>query len=780
MDTRAVGIARVVLLTSLLAGAARADVLILRDGSRRTGALQACAGSQCRFAGKTIAAAEIAWIGFGGAGGKQDMPPAVADSSHDELHLADGSVATGTLEGISLGEVALADRSFDRASVSWLHFAGAPGMTAPQDLFVLRDGSTRNGALQGCTNGGCTLDGQTQGRDRLVWVGLEQGTSTPPHAPDPTRDAVHLRDQSVHVAHLLGVDARQVRTDHGAYPRANVAWIYLAPPAPAPPNQDYEPAPTDDRPGQGGEGGESGGTGGGTGKGGGTKTGAGPPAGDSGGNRAPQGGNGGPPSGSRTYTRGGLWTGTIDGSFAMDRDGFQFTWTVHVDVRLREFGYPLHRVPDGKIIGEGMWLEPEGSQVSNQLAASGHGISCAGQGAIALTVAPDERGYNHPSTIFRKTVHGDLTPALGFDVPEGEGEYTVGINARPADKYDYSCVSPAGGYHDTDGYLVPQLGHHPPQPSPRMDPAIRTIRGGKMEGEYSGPVPPYSNVQARWLICREGVDCSTPPPPPAPAPSKTPCPPPTSERAVLDNLQQQEAAYLCHAQDAFQKVRALQNQADQYRSDFELVSRNCNLWMVARTLLGFMVGKFSPRGEIEIPVTQFGPDGSVIGTTWQVIETEAGKQFYLVLDGLDKMTSGDSSWVLPNTEYKDWVSLEDAYEGFQIAYDALKESSPESMLEGIQECGAPGPDNIYQDAVHFLRLLEEEHDALGEENRLLNIVRQKDIDLFSEWSKYRDACREYQECIHGDPSSCDEPQTIEPARSPDGKCPPLGPSATPP
>ncbi|MGE5233645.1 MAG: hypothetical protein ACM3OB_06000, partial [Acidobacteriota bacterium] len=117
---------------ALLGPAAGADLLVLRDGSRQTGALQSCVADQCRLDGRSIAVSQIAWIEFGSArdtsGKGTAFPPPVADPTHDEVHLADGTVATGALEGISLGEVAFAERSFDRADVRWLHFAGAPGM----------------------------------------------------------------------------------------------------------------------------------------------------------------------------------------------------------------------------------------------------------------------------------------------------------------------------------------------------------------------------------------------------------------------------------------------------------------------------------------------------------------------------------------------------------------------------------------------------------------------------------------------------------------------------
>ena len=113
------------LLLSLLAvttAAQAQDTLILRDGTRRTGSLKACAGPQCRLDGETVARAAIVWIGFATA---ESAPAPPADDRQDAIVLRDGRTVAGEVRGISLGVVTTAVESFDRSAVAWIYF-GAP------------------------------------------------------------------------------------------------------------------------------------------------------------------------------------------------------------------------------------------------------------------------------------------------------------------------------------------------------------------------------------------------------------------------------------------------------------------------------------------------------------------------------------------------------------------------------------------------------------------------------------------------------------------------------
>ena len=124
------------------------DVLVGRDGQRQTGELQSCVGPRCRFDNQTVAKDAIEWLGMGV---RETTPPAVVHADQDELHLRDGSVRTGALVGISLGEVLLETGSFDRDQVTWLHLAGPPGAQAEGAL----PATGAPGTGQGCEGPGC-------------------------------------------------------------------------------------------------------------------------------------------------------------------------------------------------------------------------------------------------------------------------------------------------------------------------------------------------------------------------------------------------------------------------------------------------------------------------------------------------------------------------------------------------------------------------------------------------------------------------------------------------
>ncbi|MGE5232866.1 MAG: hypothetical protein ACM3OB_02055 [Acidobacteriota bacterium] len=110
-------------LSLLLAARSEAkDLVILRDGSRRTGDLRSCVGDRCQLGTESIAESTIDWIGFQRRSG--EPAPTAHEPQRDEVLLNDGSVHSGHLVGVSLGEVVLQEGSFDRAGVAWLHLAG--------------------------------------------------------------------------------------------------------------------------------------------------------------------------------------------------------------------------------------------------------------------------------------------------------------------------------------------------------------------------------------------------------------------------------------------------------------------------------------------------------------------------------------------------------------------------------------------------------------------------------------------------------------------------------
>ena len=88
-----------------------------------------CRDDACTLNGTKVARGLIAWVGLG----QGDVaPPRARDPLKDEVHLLDGRVVTGEFEGLSLGGVAIADQSFDRDEVAWIHFAGPEPAPTPR------------------------------------------------------------------------------------------------------------------------------------------------------------------------------------------------------------------------------------------------------------------------------------------------------------------------------------------------------------------------------------------------------------------------------------------------------------------------------------------------------------------------------------------------------------------------------------------------------------------------------------------------------------------------
>ena len=115
------------------------------------------------------------------------------------------------------------------------------------DVLLLRDGRRLTGTLAGCGPRMCTLGGETVDRGRIAWIGFGPADAPAPAAPEPDVDTLVMLDGATRSATLLGVDAEQVETEAGSYPRGSVGWVHLAaaaaaaPPAPAQPDDRCPP-----------------------------------------------------------------------------------------------------------------------------------------------------------------------------------------------------------------------------------------------------------------------------------------------------------------------------------------------------------------------------------------------------------------------------------------------------------------------------------------------------------------------------------------------------------
>ena len=104
---------------------AASDVLILRNGAERQGALQNCSNQACVLDQRAISRDTIEWIGLA------SLPPApaVQDPTVDEVHARGGAVTPGKLVQIDARVVTMDGKTFARSEVSWVHLGRAATST---------------------------------------------------------------------------------------------------------------------------------------------------------------------------------------------------------------------------------------------------------------------------------------------------------------------------------------------------------------------------------------------------------------------------------------------------------------------------------------------------------------------------------------------------------------------------------------------------------------------------------------------------------------------------
>jgi len=104
-------------------GGEGSDLLLLRDGKRQSGSTVTCGTNTCLMGTTVVPRQNIQWIGLSLSPELQATPPPLQNSATDELHLADGSIQSGTLSGIRANSVEMDGKSYDRKKVKWVYLA---------------------------------------------------------------------------------------------------------------------------------------------------------------------------------------------------------------------------------------------------------------------------------------------------------------------------------------------------------------------------------------------------------------------------------------------------------------------------------------------------------------------------------------------------------------------------------------------------------------------------------------------------------------------------------
>ncbi len=94
------------------------DLIVLKNGSRQNGTLQACVSGNCQFNGASVPQATISWIGL--HQGTLSVPQP-NDPAGGEIRLTDHSVHPGVMTNIDSTRVVAPSGSYDRQKVAWVY-----------------------------------------------------------------------------------------------------------------------------------------------------------------------------------------------------------------------------------------------------------------------------------------------------------------------------------------------------------------------------------------------------------------------------------------------------------------------------------------------------------------------------------------------------------------------------------------------------------------------------------------------------------------------------------
>jgi hypothetical protein len=657
----------------LPAAAAAQDVLILKDGKQRTGPLTVCAGAVCRLGGVETALSEIGWIGLGQ---EAAAPPALAAATVDVVLLRGAGERRGRLVGVSLGVVTLEDAEVDRAAVSWIRLADltagsahapADGESGPSlDAVAMRDGSVRIGELVACAGASCYLEGAGPlRREDITAIAFGAGGgskgSAAPAGDAGAEDRLVLTSGGNRDGAVYGVSPDDVVAASGAYERGAVAAILFAEESSgdspdaygAPPDAPAQPPPTQPA----------------------SQPPAPPPSGGSTGTAPRPPVPGAAPPSSRT--RGRLWSGTIDARIWGTESDIFTVWTLHLDVKLREYLSPM-LIPgrsDLKAMGTIVTFAPEGTVLSNSIRCSGPYLSCSGEGTTTITGGTDTPGV--AAAIYRKTTDDPMMAGYGFDVPRGEALYFVGVGAADGTGFDVTYRSLETSV-SRSGFITPICGRVPLLPlTEYSDREYRYLDGGRMIGSFSHAVyGGTSQISVSWSICPDGTSCpELPPLPEGESSPPDPCARAGQAAAHRDTCHSQLDAMLEGLGPALAEYNALTASAEANRGAFAEAQQYCKLYDKAKEVLeAILSGGTGPAAE-------------------------AARALVYLRDVIAKVQSGDLGSMLYPAQVKKFLGY---YKKAKSVWFELTADEVSKMRRDLGACSGKVPIETYLKAKKFL------------------------------------------------------------------------------
>jgi hypothetical protein len=397
--------------------------------------------------------------------------------------------------------------------------------------------------------------------------------------------------------------------------------------------------------------------------------------------------------------QGELWIGTV-------------RWTAKHTPTHRVTSSASLRLRERRNPGGDIELVHEGSTITvSHSTTGGGGCSQTGEGTSPAT---GKAG----SLLRERTVGPNGQPQLG------RWTYQLAITPDVEPVWTQTCASVDGPHTSTyggsaSGSWLAYLGESHDPVSPRI------LDGGRMYGSYR--VAPGSSWEdsVSWSICRQGVSC---PPPPA---DQEPCPEPP-EKALLQTALAQQKLLMDRFGVKLDDYLRLANQAEQYRSDFELAIYTCNRISDLQVLLQLLIGQ-APAN-----IRKF---NSYFGVLKNIMQ---GNATFVIDDYVGKR----------NVLMGEWGKI-------MFALDKVVPRPAPPLRNQLMPCAGSNLDTVFEGAMKFVQLMEQIEPAMRELNTLLNDQRSKDQEIFDLWSRYRPACIRHAQCLKIDANYCEKLPSIE-------------------
>ena len=283
-----------------------------------------------------------------------------------------------------------------------------------------------------------------------------------------------------------------------------------------------------------------------------------------------------------------------------NESGLFTEWTIHVDVKLREYVSPMF-IPgrnDLKSMGTISRFASEGSILRNSIRCRNQYMNCSGEGTATITGGLVDNPT--PAAIYRKTTDDPMMAALGFDVPRGQALYFVGVASDNSQTFEVTYRS-----HETSvssSRFVTLIGGRAPE-IPLLefsDLEYRYLEGGAMIGSFSRTLSSGdSQISVSWSICPEDISCPQAPPLPEGGSSPPdPCARAGQVAAQRDTCRSQLDAKLEALGPALAEYNDLMKVADENREAFEKAQQYCAYYDKAVEVLeAILSGGAGPAAE---------------------------------------------------------------------------------------------------------------------------------------------------------------------------------------